>query len=91
MGAMPDASLMLEEGQCARPIPLLANCLASFLSSMQQWANQQSSLSQPIRLPADKGIFNALWRKVSCGDADAKQLCCPAVVGTDKSKEFRNH
>ena len=61
MGAMPEASLMLEEGQCARPMPFLANWSDSFLSSMQQWANQTSSLSQPMRLPADNHIIYNLY------------------------------
>ena len=41
---------MLEDGQCAMPRPLSANCFRSALSSMQQCANQQSSLSQPTLL-----------------------------------------
>lgn len=49
-GAIPEASLILEEGQWARPILLLANNLDSLSSSMQQWANQTSSLSQPTSL-----------------------------------------
>ena len=41
---------MLLEGQCAMPMPQLANCCVSALSSMQQCANQTSSLSQPTSL-----------------------------------------
>ena len=41
---------MLDDGQCAMPRPLSANCFRSALSSMQQCANQQSSLSQPTLL-----------------------------------------
>lgn len=41
---------MLLEGQCAMPMPQLANCCVSALSSMQQCANHTSSLSQPTSL-----------------------------------------
>lgn len=49
-GAMPEPRRRLEEGQCATPSPHSWNCLRSASSSMQQCANQQSSLSHPTRL-----------------------------------------
>jgi hypothetical protein len=49
-GRIPDPRRQLEEGQCAMPMPLAANCFISALSSSQQWANHTSSLSQPTCL-----------------------------------------
>lgn len=56
-GAMPDARRMLEEGQWAMPTPSCAHCLVSESSSMQQWANQTSSLSHPTRLQEQQTGF----------------------------------
>ncbi len=47
MGAMPEPSRMLEQGQCAAPQPALANFRISSSSTWIACANQTSSPSQP--------------------------------------------
>ena len=58
--AMPDPRRRLAEGQCAMPRPLAANIFRSAPFSMQQCANQQSSLSQPTRLQTAQRLGAAL-------------------------------
>lgn len=79
-GAMPDARRMLEEGQWAMPTPSSAHCLVSASSSMQQWANQTSSLSQPTRLQHQEPSY---WRStlavLSCFVMCCAVLSCAAL------------
>ena len=79
-GAMPEPRRRLEEGQCAMPSPQLANCFRSASSSMQQCANQQSSLSQPTRLHTGTSAVLLAHRDRCCArekDSNSvRRRCC---------------
>ena len=47
IGAIPDPSRQLEQGQCATPVPVRANRSISDPTSCTQWACQTSSPVQP--------------------------------------------
>ena len=56
MGAMPEASRMLEPGQCATPVPVRANRAMPGASSCTQCACQTSGPTQPRRSAYSAGV-----------------------------------
>ena len=55
-GAMPEASRMLLQGQCATPVRLAAKRLMPASSSRTQWACQTSGPSQPRSCAYSVGV-----------------------------------
>ncbi len=57
IGAMPEASRMFEQGQCATPVPVRPNSAMPAGSSLTQWACQTSRPTQPRSSAYSAGVM----------------------------------